>query len=103
MFSIPAKHDNRCQVSARTIRLRDEDRATLAKERAMSELRYGFIIPGGEANEIVTMAREAEDKGWDGVFYWDGIYIESAGPMFDPWVMLAAIATQTSRVRIGAM
>lgn len=69
----------------------------------MSELRYGFIIPGGEANEIVTMAREAEDAGWDGVFYWDGIYIESAGPMFDPWAMLAAIATQTSRVRIGAM
>jgi alkanesulfonate monooxygenase SsuD/methylene tetrahydromethanopterin reductase-like flavin-dependent oxidoreductase (luciferase family) len=69
----------------------------------MSELRYGFIIPGGEASEIVTMAREAEDKGWDGVFYWDGIYIESAGPMFDPWAMLAAIAMQTSRVRIGAM
>ncbi|HEY7022139.1 MAG TPA: LLM class flavin-dependent oxidoreductase [Ktedonobacterales bacterium] len=69
----------------------------------MSELRYGFIIPGGEANEIVTMAREAEDKGWDGVFYWDGVYIESAGPMFDPWAMLATIATQTSRVRIGAM
>ncbi len=69
----------------------------------MSELRYGFIIPGGEANEIVTMAREAEDAGWDGMFYWDGIYIESAGPMFDPWAMLAAIATQTSRVRIGAM
>ena len=69
----------------------------------MSELRYGFIIPGGEANEIVTMAREAEDAGWDGVFYWDGIYIESAGPMFDPWAMLSAIATQTSRVRIGAM
>jgi Luciferase-like monooxygenase len=69
----------------------------------VSELRYGFIIPGGEANEIVTMAREAEEAGWDGVFYWDGIYIESAGPMFDPWAMLAAIATQTSHVRIGAM
>jgi Luciferase-like monooxygenase len=69
----------------------------------MSELRYGFIIPGGEANEIVTMVREAEEVGWDGVFYWDGIYIESAGPMFDPWAMLAAIAMQTSHVRIGAM
>jgi Luciferase-like monooxygenase len=69
----------------------------------VSELHYGFIIPGGEANEIVTMAREAEDAGWDGVFYWDGIYIESAGPMFDPWAMLAAIAMRTRRVRIGAM
>jgi Luciferase-like monooxygenase len=69
----------------------------------VSELRYGFIIPGGEAHEIVAMAREAEDAGWDGVFYWDGIYIESAGPMFDPWAILAAIAIQTRRVRIGAM
>jgi alkanesulfonate monooxygenase SsuD/methylene tetrahydromethanopterin reductase-like flavin-dependent oxidoreductase (luciferase family) len=69
----------------------------------VSELHYGYIIPGGEANEIVTMAREAEDAGWDGVFYWDGIYIESAGPMFDPWAMLAAIAMRTRRVRIGAM
>jgi Luciferase-like monooxygenase len=66
-------------------------------------MRYGFIIPGGDANEIVTMAREAEDAGWDSVFYWDGIYIESAGDMFDPWAMLAAIATQTRRVLIGAM
>jgi alkanesulfonate monooxygenase SsuD/methylene tetrahydromethanopterin reductase-like flavin-dependent oxidoreductase (luciferase family) len=69
----------------------------------VSELHYGYIIPGGEANEIVTMAREAEDAGWDGVFYWDGIYIESAGPMFDPWAMLAAIAMRTRHVRIGAM
>src|SRR5215831_9835375 len=71
--------------------------------RDMREPRYGFIIPGGEANEIVTMAREAEEAGWDGVFYWDGVYIESAGPMFDPWAMLAAIATQTRRIRIGVM
>ncbi|MBV9710699.1 MAG: LLM class flavin-dependent oxidoreductase [Ktedonobacteraceae bacterium] len=66
-------------------------------------MQYGFIIPGGDAHEIIEMAREAEEAGWDGVFYWDGICIEGAGPMFDPWAMLAAIAVRTERVRIGAM
>ncbi len=66
-------------------------------------MQYGFVIPGGDAHEIVEMAQEAELAGWDGVFYWDGICIEGAGPMFDPWAMLAAIAMRTKRVRIGAM
>ena len=59
------------------LRSSDEDRVTAAKERQVSELRYGFIIPSGEANEIVTMAREAEDVGWDGVFIPDCISIET--------------------------
>jgi alkanesulfonate monooxygenase SsuD/methylene tetrahydromethanopterin reductase-like flavin-dependent oxidoreductase (luciferase family) len=66
-------------------------------------VKYGFIIPGGDLQTIVSLAREAEEAGWDGVFYWDGICIAGAGPMFDPWVTLAAIAMQTSRVRVGAI
>jgi len=53
-------------------------------------MQYGFIIPGGDVRTIVELAYEAEAAGWDGVFYWDGIYIESVGPMYDPWVVLAA-------------
>lgn len=66
-------------------------------------MRYGFIIPRGDVDFIVAMAVEAEEAGWDGVFYWDGISIPSAGAMFDPWVTLAAIASHTRRVRIGAV
>ncbi len=66
-------------------------------------MRYGFIIPGGDLETIIALAQEAEAAGWDGVFYWDGIYIESAGPMYDPWVVLGAIALRTERVRIGAI
>lgn len=66
-------------------------------------MQYGFVIPGGEAHQIIEMAQEAEQAGWDGIFYWDGICIEGAGPMFDPWALLAAIAVRTSRVRIGAV
>jgi alkanesulfonate monooxygenase SsuD/methylene tetrahydromethanopterin reductase-like flavin-dependent oxidoreductase (luciferase family) len=66
-------------------------------------MRYGFIIPRGDLETIVELAVEAEAAGWDGVFYWDGIYIEGAGPMYDPWVALAAVAMRTRRVRIGAI
>jgi hypothetical protein len=66
-------------------------------------MRYGFVIPGGDMATIVEAAVEAERAGWDAFFYWDGIYIESAGPMFDPWVTLAAIAVRTERIHIGAM
>lgn len=66
-------------------------------------MQYGFIIPGGDLETIIELAVEAEEVGWDGVFYWDGIYIEGVGPMYDPWVTLAAIATHTKRVRIGAV
>jgi hypothetical protein len=64
---------------------------------------YGFIIPRGDIQTIIEMAVEAEAASWDGVFYWDGICIEGVGPMFDPWVVLGAIALRTSRIRIGAM
>lgn len=66
-------------------------------------MHYGFIIPRGDVETILEMAIEAEEAGWDGVFYWDGIYIESAGPMYDPWVILGAMALQTKRVRLGAI
>ena len=73
----------------------------------MSELRYGFVIPSGDASEIVLMAREAEDAGWDGIFIPDCISIETpefaATPCFDPWVMLSAMAVQTKRIRLGTM
>ncbi|HEY7781588.1 MAG TPA: LLM class flavin-dependent oxidoreductase [Ktedonobacterales bacterium] len=66
-------------------------------------MRYGFIIPAGDIDEIAGMARDAEDAGWDGVFYWDGIYIADMGRMWDPWVTLAAMALRTERVRIGVI
>src|SRR5436853_6014018 len=71
-----------------------------SEERLMQ---YGFIIPRGNIHEIVEMACEAEAAGWDGVFYWDGICIQEVGLMYDPWVVLAAIASRTNRVRIGAI
>ena len=65
-------------------------------------MRYGFVIPKGDPRAVAELAREAEEAGWDGAFYWDGI---SIGEMeaYDPWVVMAAMAMRTERVRIGAM
>jgi len=65
-------------------------------------MRYGFIGTFGTAQEILTLAAEAERAGWDAFFYWDGI---SVGPMdtFDPWVLLGAVAARTERVLLGAI
>jgi Luciferase-like monooxygenase len=55
---------------------------------------YGFIIPRGDPRTVAELAREAEEAGWDGAFYWDGI---SIGEMetYDPWVVMAAMAMRT--------
>jgi alkanesulfonate monooxygenase SsuD/methylene tetrahydromethanopterin reductase-like flavin-dependent oxidoreductase (luciferase family) len=51
---------------------------------------------------IAAVAREAEEAGWDGCFIWDDV----AGygtDLADPWVSLAAAATTTQRIRLGAL
>jgi alkanesulfonate monooxygenase SsuD/methylene tetrahydromethanopterin reductase-like flavin-dependent oxidoreductase (luciferase family) len=65
-------------------------------------MRYGFVITSGSPREVAGLAREVEESGWDGAFYWDGIEI-GALDTYDPWVVMAAMAMSTERVRIGAM
>jgi alkanesulfonate monooxygenase SsuD/methylene tetrahydromethanopterin reductase-like flavin-dependent oxidoreductase (luciferase family) len=78
-------------VPRREITLREEAR-----------MRYGFVIPKGDPRAVAELAGEVEAAGWEGAFYWDGINI---GHMetYDPWVVMAAMAMRTERVRIGAM
>lgn len=46
---------------------------------------------------IVDVARETEAAGWDGFFIWDAFLSDNA------WVLLAAAAMVTERVRLGTM
>lgn len=69
-------------------------------------MKYGFVFPGGDVRTLAEMAAEAEEAGWDGVFIPDCIHIGSESdpmPAFDPWVVLAAMAMRTERVRLGTM
>src|SRR3954447_14900012 len=60
-------------------------------------MRYGFILPGGTANEQLQQAVIADATGWDGVFVWEAAY------GIDAWTLLAATAQRTERVRLGTM
>lgn len=65
-------------------------------------MKCGFITSFGSAQDYVTMAREAEANGWDGICAWDDI---SVGPrdVYDPWVILGGMAMVTERITLGAM
>jgi len=71
-------------------------------------MRYGYYINGlKDFNANVDLACEAEEAGWDGFFLPDGLSIEmpkyGALPLFDPWVVMGAIAVRTLRIRFGTM
>ena len=74
----------------------------------MTRLRSALWLPlfDALADPIVVarLAAEAEEAGWDGVFVWDQVCwrppIRDVG---DPWIILAAIASSTERVRLGPM
>ncbi len=60
-------------------------------------MRYGVILPYGDARTAVEVASQAEQAGWDGFFMWDPVW------GIDPWVSLAACAMRTQRIRLGTM
>ncbi len=68
-------------------------------------MKYGFVIPKGDPRTVAALARELEDAGWNGAFYWDGMSLagDFAWDVYDPWVVMAAMAMTTERVRLGAI
>jgi alkanesulfonate monooxygenase SsuD/methylene tetrahydromethanopterin reductase-like flavin-dependent oxidoreductase (luciferase family) len=73
----------------------------------MSAKRGIFVAPFHEladARVLAGLARDAESRGWDGVFLWDHIrYSPPEMDVIDPWIAMAAIAGATERVRIGPL
>jgi hypothetical protein len=54
---------------------------------------------------LLALAQDAERAGWDAVFVWDSLVFDAQTrpPVTDPWIVLAAIAAGTERVKIGTM
>lgn len=65
-------------------------------------MQYGIVVTGGHPRAQADLAAAAEAAGWDAVFTWDAIAI-GEGEVHDPWIVLAAMAMRTERVRLGAM
>jgi alkanesulfonate monooxygenase SsuD/methylene tetrahydromethanopterin reductase-like flavin-dependent oxidoreductase (luciferase family) len=60
-------------------------------------MRYGVVFPFDNVHDALALADAAEAAGWDGLFVGDGIFSP------DPWVVLAAVAVRTTRLRIGPL
>lgn len=65
-------------------------------------MQFGVTLPFVAPRVAAELAYEAEQAGWDGVFYWDAVAFDNM-TLFDPWVVLAAMAMRTQRVRLGPM
>jgi alkanesulfonate monooxygenase SsuD/methylene tetrahydromethanopterin reductase-like flavin-dependent oxidoreductase (luciferase family) len=58
----------------------------------------------GDPSLLVGLAEEAEAADWAGVFVWDHVaYRERGWPVADPYIVVAAMAAVTSRVRLGVL
>jgi alkanesulfonate monooxygenase SsuD/methylene tetrahydromethanopterin reductase-like flavin-dependent oxidoreductase (luciferase family) len=72
-------------------------------------MRYGVYLPTfgeyADPGRLASLAADAEEAGWDGVFTWDHMVMwwGRAAPVADTTVSLTAIALATSRVRLGAL
>ncbi len=60
-------------------------------------MKYGFVLPYGDARTVADLAAQAESAGWDGFFVWEAVW------GIDAWVALTAAAMCTERIRLGTL
>jgi alkanesulfonate monooxygenase SsuD/methylene tetrahydromethanopterin reductase-like flavin-dependent oxidoreductase (luciferase family) len=60
-------------------------------------MKYGFVMPGGDARDAANLAYELDQAGWDGFFVSEPVW------GVDAWVCLTAAAVRTERIRLGTM
>jgi F420-dependent oxidoreductase-like protein len=71
-------------------------------------VRFGLDISQHQLtwDEILTRATLAEEAGLDGVWVFDhfkALYGDPSGPSLEAWTLLAGLARETSRVRLGTL
>ncbi|MBN8883185.1 MAG: LLM class flavin-dependent oxidoreductase [Salana multivorans] len=65
-------------------------------------MKFGFVGAFGTPSQQVDLARATEAGGWDGFFTWDAVSL-GPDPVWDPFALLAAAATATERITLGAL
>jgi hypothetical protein len=60
-------------------------------------VKYGIVLPFGDAKTAADFAHDAEQAGWDGFFVWEPVW------GVDAWVALTAAAMKTDNIRLGTL
>jgi alkanesulfonate monooxygenase SsuD/methylene tetrahydromethanopterin reductase-like flavin-dependent oxidoreductase (luciferase family) len=71
-------------------------------------MRHGIAVPcfGEDPAGLIELGVEAERVGFDGYFLWDHMVFSNTGdgpPIVDPWLVLAVVASRTTRIKLGTM
>ncbi len=72
-------------------------------------MQFGISVPNfdvcSDPRTAMELAHIAEDSGWDGFFLWDHVLWTwpHIMPASDPYMLLAAMAAVTSRIKLGTM
>lgn len=60
-------------------------------------MKFGFVVPWGDAEDVGDLAAAAETSGWDGLFVWEPVW------GVDAWISLGLAAARTSKIRLGTL
>lgn len=72
-------------------------------------MKFGISISNlgrfSDLDGLVSLAQDAEEAGWNGIFPWDHILHKPKvnSGVIDPWIALTAIAVSTRRLKLGPM
>ena len=74
----------------------------------MPEINHGIAVPcfGDDTAGLIELGVEVERAGFDAYFLWDHMVFSNSGegpPIVDPWLVLAVVASRTSRIKLGTM
>ena len=68
-------------------------------------MKFGLLCANigsySDAAFVTEVAEAAEASGWDALLMWDHLAFVWGMPAADPWVVLTACATRTSRILLG--
>lgn len=83
------------------------ERGLKCTSRDNPAMRFGVFLPPfaefAEPRRVVALGTQTESAGWDGLFLWDHMLAFPGMAVADPWVVMAAVATVTQRIRLGAL
>lgn len=65
--------------------------------RTIEVMKFGFVVPWADAEDVGRLAVEAEANGWDGLFVWEPVW------GVDAWIALGVAAHRTNTIRLGTM